>query len=249
MDEAIAHCTRGIGIWDWAQRTRATEPDVVLGCAGDVPDPRGAGGGRPAAPASARAEGAGGQRGGPACACRTRASTRTGWPDPEFDALFTTDKPVIFAYHGYPWLIHRLTYRRHNHANIHVRGYNEEGTTTTPFDMVMLQRPRPFPPRHRRDRPGARALGHPRRAAPAHARRAPAVQAPRLHPRAGRAGRGRVGVASVGLDSGETPRTVRIPRRGEGPYSSWRPRGIVDRDRGRRTGHDRDHQGPASSID
>ena len=80
-----------------------------------------------------------------------------GLSDAEFDALFTVDRPVIFAYHGYPWLIHRLTYRRHDHDNLHVRGYKEEGTTTTPFDMVDAQRPGPLPPRHRRDRPGSGA--------------------------------------------------------------------------------------------
>jgi xylulose-5-phosphate/fructose-6-phosphate phosphoketolase len=136
MEQAIAHCTRGLGIWPWASTTEGA-PDVVLACAGDIPT------------------------------LETLAATdllRThlpdlkvrvinvvdimrlepdsehphGLPDRDFDALFTPDKPVIFAYHGYPWLIHRLTYRRNNHHNLHVRGYKEEGTTTTPFDMVML---------------------------------------------------------------------------------------------------------------
>jgi xylulose-5-phosphate/fructose-6-phosphate phosphoketolase len=128
MDEAIAHCTRGLGIWPWACTTDG-EPDVVLACAGDIPTLE----------TLAAAD-----------LLRThlpelkvmRLEPDTEHPhglaDAEFDALFTSDKPVIFAYHGYPWLIHRLTYRRANHANLHVRGYKEEGTTTTPFDMVML---------------------------------------------------------------------------------------------------------------
>ena len=78
-----------------------------------------------------------------------------GISDAEFDSLFTTDKPVIFAYHGYPWLIHRLTYRRHNHHNLHVRGYKEEGTTTTPFDMAVMNEMDRYPPGHGRHRPGA----------------------------------------------------------------------------------------------
>jgi xylulose-5-phosphate/fructose-6-phosphate phosphoketolase len=136
MDEAIAHCTRGLGIWDWAGTTTG-EPDVVLGCAGDVP--------------TLEVVAAAGilRRELPELKVRVvnvvdlmRLEPDTehphGLPDRDFDTLFTADKPVIFAYHGYPWLIHRLTYRRRNHHNIHVRGYKEEGTTTTPFDMVML---------------------------------------------------------------------------------------------------------------
>src|SRR5438270_222717 len=136
MDDAIVHCTRGIGIWDWASNDDG-DPDVVLACAGDIPT------------------------------LETLAATDLirkhlpdlkvrvvnvvdlmklqpdsehphGLSDPEFDALFTTSRPVIFAFHGYPWLVHRLAYRRTNHNNLHVRGYKEEGTTTTPFDMVML---------------------------------------------------------------------------------------------------------------
>ena len=136
-DEAVKHCSAGIGIWEWASNDRGGEPDLVMACAGDVP------------------------------AIETLAATellRHHFPDlkirvvnvvdlmtlqpreehphgltnQDFDALFTRDKPVIFAHHGYPWLIHRLTYRRTNHSNIHVRGYKEEGTTTTPFDMVVL---------------------------------------------------------------------------------------------------------------
>jgi xylulose-5-phosphate/fructose-6-phosphate phosphoketolase len=137
MDEAIAHCTRGLGIWDWASSDDGGEPDVVLGCAGDVPTLE-----TVAAAALLREH-------LPDTRVRVvnvvdlmRLQPDTehphGLPDAQFDALFTTDRPVIFAYHGYPWLIHRLTYRRTNHANLHVRGYIEEGTTTTPFDMVML---------------------------------------------------------------------------------------------------------------
>ncbi len=137
MDEAIVHTTKGIGIWDWASTDHGAEPDVVMGCAGDVPT------------------------------METLAAVellRGFFPDlkirfvnvvdlmrlqddrehphglsnADFDSLFTRDKPVIFAYHGYPWLIHRLTYRRTNHHNVHVRGYKEEGTTTTPFDMCVM---------------------------------------------------------------------------------------------------------------
>ena len=137
MDQAIVHCTKGIGIWDWASTDQDGEPDVVVACAGDVPT------------------------------MEALAATNLlrehfddlkirfvnvvdlmrlqhheehphGLRDTEFDSLFTRDRPVIFAYHGYPWLIHRLTYRRTNHDNIHVRGYKEEGTTTTPFDMTVM---------------------------------------------------------------------------------------------------------------
>jgi xylulose-5-phosphate/fructose-6-phosphate phosphoketolase len=136
MDEAIAHCTRGLGIWSWAGNTDE-EPDVVLGCAGDIPTVE-----TLAAAALLRTH-------LPDLRVRVinvvdimRLEPDTEHPhglsDRDFDALFTSDKPVIFAYHGYPWLIHRLTYRRNNHRNLHVRGYKEEGTTTTPFDMVML---------------------------------------------------------------------------------------------------------------
>ena len=137
MDAAIAHCTRGIGIWDWASNDEDAEPDVVLGCCGDVPTLE-----TLAAAAILRAR-------LPELKVRVvnvvdlmRLQHHTEHPhglsDKEFDSLFTVDRPIVFAYHGYPWLIHRLTYRRANHANLHVRGYKEEGTTTTPFDMVML---------------------------------------------------------------------------------------------------------------
>ncbi|HEX2316118.1 MAG TPA: phosphoketolase family protein, partial [Thermomonospora sp.] len=137
MDQAATHCARGIGTWDWASTDAGADPDVVLACAGDVPTLE-----TLAAVDLLR-------RHLPEVRVRVvnvvdlmRLQPDTehphGLPDPEFDALFTTDRPVIFAFHGYPYLIHRLTYRRHGHHNLHVRGYKEEGTTTTPFDMVML---------------------------------------------------------------------------------------------------------------
>jgi xylulose-5-phosphate/fructose-6-phosphate phosphoketolase len=137
MDDAIAHCTRGLGIWDWSSNDEGAEPDVVLACAGDIPTLE-----TIAAVSLLRQH-------LPDVKVRVvnvvdlmRLQPDTehphGLPDREFDALFTTSRPIVFAYHGYPWLIHRLTYRRRNHANLHVRGYKEEGTTTTPFDMVML---------------------------------------------------------------------------------------------------------------
>ncbi|WP_435826496.1 phosphoketolase family protein [Nonomuraea dietziae] len=137
MDEAIAHCTRGLGILPWASTDEAQEPDVVLACAGDVPTLE-----TLAAAAILREH-------LPDLKVRVvnvvdlmrlqqPSEHPHGMSDAEFDALFTADKPVIFNFHGYPWLIHRLTYRRHGHHNLHVRGYKEEGTTTTPFDMAML---------------------------------------------------------------------------------------------------------------
>jgi xylulose-5-phosphate/fructose-6-phosphate phosphoketolase len=137
MDAAVRHCTAGIGIWEWASNDRDSEPDVVLGCAGDVPTLE------VLAAASIL------RRSLPALRIRVvnvvdlmklQPSTEHphGLPDKDFDVLFTKDKPIIFAYHGYPWLIHRLTYRRTNHDNLHVRGYKEEGTITTPFDMAVL---------------------------------------------------------------------------------------------------------------
>jgi xylulose-5-phosphate/fructose-6-phosphate phosphoketolase len=136
MEDAIVHCTRGAGIWEWASNDD-DEPDVVLACCGDVPTLE-----TLAATALLREH-------QPELKVRVvnvvdlmrlqpEAEHPHGLSDAEFDALFTTHRPVVFAYHGYPWLIHRLTYRRTNHANLHVRGYKEEGTTTTPFDMVML---------------------------------------------------------------------------------------------------------------
>jgi len=137
MEDAIVHCTRGLGIWDWASSDAGQETDVVLACAGDVPTLE-----TLAAADLIRQH-------LPDLKVRVvnvvdlmRLQPATEHPhglaDTEFDEIFTSDRPVIFAYHGYPWLIHRLTYRRTNHPNIHVRGYKEEGTTTTPFDMVML---------------------------------------------------------------------------------------------------------------
>ena len=138
MDEAIAHCARGLGIWEWAgTEERGEDPDVVLACAGDVPTLE----------VLAAADIL--RRNLPDLNVRVvnvvdlmrlqdEREHPHGLSDRDFDTIFTPDKPIIFAYHGYPWLIHRLTYRRTGHGNLHVRGYKEEGTTTTPFDMVML---------------------------------------------------------------------------------------------------------------
>ncbi len=137
MDAAVKHCTAGIGIWEWASSDRHSEPDVVMACCGDVPTME-----TLAAVSLMRIY---------LPDVRVRVINvvdlmklqppnehPNGLSDKEFDALFTTDKPIIFAFHGYPWLIHRLTYRRTNHKNLHVRGYKEEGTTTTPFDMAVM---------------------------------------------------------------------------------------------------------------
>ena len=137
MDDAVAHCTRGIGEWSWASSDAGRDPDVVLGCAGDVPTLE-----TLAAVDLLRTH-------LPDLAVRVvnvvdlmrlqpASEHPHGLSDGEYDSLFPSDVPTIFAYHGYPWLIHRLTYRRANHHHLHVRGYKEEGTTTTPFDMVML---------------------------------------------------------------------------------------------------------------
>src|SRR6185312_2516085 len=137
MDDAIVHCTRGLGIWEWASNDAGGQPDVVHGCAGDIPTLE-----TLAAAAILRER-------IPDLRVRVvnvvdlmRLEPDTEHPhglsDHDFDTIFTADRPVVFAYHGYPSLIHRLTYRRTNHRNLHVRGYREEGTTTTPFDMVML---------------------------------------------------------------------------------------------------------------
>ena len=137
MDEAVKHCTAGIGIWEWASNDKGGEPDVVLACCGDVPTLEVL-----AATALLRQH-------LPELRLRVvnvvdlmklqpQSEHPHGLSDKDFDTLFTRDKPIIFAFHGYPWLIHRLTYRRSNHHNLHVRGYKEEGTTTTPFDMTVL---------------------------------------------------------------------------------------------------------------
>jgi xylulose-5-phosphate/fructose-6-phosphate phosphoketolase len=137
MDSAIKHCTAGIGIWPWASNDQGGEPDVVMACCGDVPTLE-----TLAAVELLRTF-------FPELKVRVinvvdlmklqpRSEHPHGLSDKDFDVLFTTDKPIIFAYHGYPWLIHRLTYRRTNHKNLHVRGYKEEGTTSTPFDMVVM---------------------------------------------------------------------------------------------------------------
>ena len=137
MDEAIKHCTSGLGIWEWASNDKGGEPDVVMACCGDVPTIE------TLAAVEILREHA------PELKIRVvnvvdlmrlqpPAEHPHGLSDWDFDALFTTTKPIIFAFHGYPWLIHRLAYRRHGHDNLHVRGYKEEGTTTTPFDMCVL---------------------------------------------------------------------------------------------------------------
>jgi xylulose-5-phosphate/fructose-6-phosphate phosphoketolase len=136
MDAAVRHCTRGLGVWEWASNEQS-DPDVVMACAGDVPTLE-----TLAAVTLLRAY-------VPdirirvvnvvdVLALQPAGEHPHGLSDDEFDAIFTANKPIIFAFHGYPWLIHRLTYRRHGHDNIHVRGYKEEGTTTTPFDMTVL---------------------------------------------------------------------------------------------------------------
>ena len=137
MEEAIKHCTKGLGIWDWASNDKGQNPDVVMACAGDVPTLE-----TLAAVDILR-------KMLPSLKIRVvnvvdlmvlqpKSEHPHGLSDEEFDAIFTTDRPIIFAHHGYPWIIHRLTYRRTNHKNLHVRGFKEEGTTTTPFDMAVL---------------------------------------------------------------------------------------------------------------
>jgi xylulose-5-phosphate/fructose-6-phosphate phosphoketolase len=137
MDAAVRHCQRGLGIWSWASTDDGGEPDVVLACAGDIPTLE------TLAAADLLRQHL------PNLKVRVvnvvnlmrlqpESEHPHGLPDAQFDTVFTHDKPIVFAFHGYPWLIHRLTYRRTNHRNLHVRGYKEEGTTTTPFDMVML---------------------------------------------------------------------------------------------------------------
>jgi xylulose-5-phosphate/fructose-6-phosphate phosphoketolase len=137
MEAAIRHATAGIGIWDWASNDQGGEPDAVLACCGDVPTLE------TLAAADLLREHL------PELRLRVvnvvdlmrmqpASEHPHGLSDRDFDSIFTRDKPIIFAFHGYPWLIHRLAYRRTNHGNLHVRGYKEEGTTTTPFDMTVL---------------------------------------------------------------------------------------------------------------
>ncbi len=136
MDQAIKHCAMGVSIWEWASTDAGGEPDVVMGCAGDVPTLE-----TLAAVTLLRTI-------APELRIRVvnvvdlmrlqpSSEHPHGLADKDFDELFTKDKPVVFAFHGYPWCIHRLAYRRTNHPNFHVRGYKEEGTTTTPFDMTV----------------------------------------------------------------------------------------------------------------
>jgi len=137
IDAAVRHCTAGIGIWEWASNDQGGEPDVVMACCGDVPTLE-----TLAAVDLLR------QRVSDLkirvvnvvdlMTLQPASEHPHGLSDRDFDAIFTANKPVVFAFHGYPWLIHRLTYRRTNHDNLHVRGYKEEGTTTTPFDMTVL---------------------------------------------------------------------------------------------------------------
>jgi len=137
IEAAADHCARGLGVWDWASCEGEEDPDLVMACAGDVPTLE------TLAAADLLRQYL------PDLRVRvvnvvdlmklqSPSEHPHGLPDAEFDAIFTADKPIIFAYHGYPWLIHRLTYRRTNHDNLHARGYKEEGTTTTPFDMVVM---------------------------------------------------------------------------------------------------------------
>ena len=137
MDEAIKHCTYGLGIWEWASNDHGAEPDVVMACCGDIP------------PMETLAAVEFLRQHLPEIKIRVvnvvdlmalqpKSEHPHGISDVDFETIFTPDKPIVFAFHGYPWLIHRLTYRRPNHNNLHVRGYKEEGTTTTPFDMVVL---------------------------------------------------------------------------------------------------------------
>jgi xylulose-5-phosphate/fructose-6-phosphate phosphoketolase len=137
MEQAVKHCTSGIGIWEWASNDRGSEPDVVMACCGDVPTME-----TLAAVDILRKH-------VPDLKIRVinvvnlmtlqpKEEHPHGLSDKDFEALFTKDRPIIFAYHGYPWLIHRLTYRRSSHPNLHVRGYKEEGTTTTPFDILVM---------------------------------------------------------------------------------------------------------------
>ena len=136
LDAAVHHAAAGLGIWEWASSDRDGEPDVVLACCGDVP--------------TLETLGAADLLRGYFPELKVRVVNVVdlmklqpssehphGLPDDEFDSLFTRDRPIVFAFHGYPWLIHRLTYRRTNHRNLHVRGYKEEGTVTTPFDMCV----------------------------------------------------------------------------------------------------------------
>ena len=187
MDQAIKHCTLGLGIWEWASNDKGGEPDVVMACCGDVPTLE-----TLAAVELLR-------RHLPELKVRVvnvvnlmklqpSSEHPHGLSDRDFDALFTKDKPIIFAFHGYPWLIHRLTYRRTNHKNLHVRGYKEEGTTTTPFDMVVLNDLDRFHLVRGRDRSAA-AAGRPRRLLqagdPREADRAQAVHRPTRRRHAG----------------------------------------------------------------
>ena len=224
MDDAIIHCTRGAGIWEWASNDEGV-PDVVLACCGDVPTLE-----TLAAAALLREH-------LPELGVRVvnvvdlmrlqpESEHPHGLSDQEFDALFTTDRPVVFAYHGYPSLIHRLTYRRTNHRNLHVRGYKEEGTTTTPFDMVMLNDLDRFHLVMDVDRPRAGPVRIVRPVAPGDER--PAPPRARVH---ARARRGRTGDPGLGLA---------VLTRGRGPR---RQRRLGQPQAFRRRARRRDHEG------
>ena len=197
MDDAIKHCSAGIGIWSWASNDQDGAPDVVMACAGDVPTLE------TLAAVTLLREWL------PALKIRVvnvvdlmtlqpPGEHPHGLSDSEFDSIFTTDKPILFAFHGYPWLIHRLTYRRHGHDNLHVRGYKEEGTTTTPFDMTVLNELDRFHLVEARDRSRARPRRARRASAPARARQA--GRASRVHhaPRRRHAGDQELEVALAG---------------------------------------------------
>ena len=158
MDEAIQHCSKGIGIWDWASNDQGSEPDVVMACAGDIPTMEAL-----AATALLREH-------FPDLKVRfinvvdlfklePQTEHLHGLSDRDFDSLFTTDKPIIFNFHGYPWLIHKLAYRRTNHANLHVRGYKEHGNINTPLELAIREPDRPFQSGDRCHRPGSQAPG------------------------------------------------------------------------------------------
>ncbi len=194
MEDAVIHCTRGLGSWDWASTDEGGEPDVVLGCCGDVPTLE-----TLAAAAILREH-------LPDLKVRVvnvvdlmrlqpESEHPHGLSDIEFDSLFTADRPIVFAYHGYPWLIHRLTYRRTNHDNLHVRGYIEGGDDDDAVRHGHAQPPRPLPPRDRRHRPRAGAGGQGGRAAAGHGRGAPALPGLDTGARRGRAVRARLGLA------------------------------------------------------
>ena len=137
MDAAITHCTKGIGIWDWASNDEGAEPDVVMASRRRHPDAGGAGRHRAAARRNSRISRFASSTWWTCSSCSRPSEHPHGLSDRDFDSLFTVDKPIIFNFHGYPWLIHRLAYRRTNHANLHVRGYKEKGNINTPLELAI----------------------------------------------------------------------------------------------------------------